>query len=261
MRKQQTIWNQKDFSHYHLVGVLLIGIVTMIVPSCEHEPFLPIDPEPIDTTGNAVDTMGEDTFGIPCDPDVIYFNRDVLPILKSNCAKSGCHDASTHEEDIILDNFQNVISSGIVRAYDLNGSDLYEVIIETDPDKRMPEPPNQKLSADQIALISQWILQGAKDLACDEMAGECDTTLVSYSNFISPLLAANCVGCHSGGSPSGSIDLNSYNGVQTVAMNGRLLGAVSWTASFQPMPKGSSKLSDCTIDKIKAWINDGAPNN
>lgn len=246
-------------SRYLLMILLMAGLFVMLLPACEHETLAPVDPDPIDTMD--VDTMDEDTLGIPCDPDVVYFERDLLPILKSNCAKSGCHDAASHQEDIVLDSYENVIMAGIVKPFDLNGSDLFEVITESDPDKVMPQPPNQRLTADQITLISKWILQGAKELTCDETAGQCDTTNVTYSGFVAPLLTTYCVGCHSGGAPSGNILLNSHAGVQTVALNGRLAGAITWANGYQPMPRGSGKLSECNINKIKAWINNGALNN
>jgi mono/diheme cytochrome c family protein len=93
------------------------------------------------------------------------------------------------------------------------------------------------------------------------MAGQCDTTGITYSGFVAPLLTTYCVGCHSGGAPSGNIVLNLHAGVQTVALNGRLIGAITWANGFQQMPRGSGKLSDCNIQKIKAWINNGALNN
>lgn len=231
------------------------------VTSCTHDPGEIVDPGPIDTTDNPIDTMDLDTPGIPCDPDLVYFDMQILPLLKSNCAKSGCHDAISHQDDIVLESYESLIASDIVDPFDLNGSDMYEVITESDPDKRMPQPPNQRLTGDQITLIAKWILQGAKDLTCDPVGGNCDTTNVSYSGFIAPLLATNCVGCHSGGAPSGGITLNTHAGVQAVANNGRLLGAITWANGFQPMPRGSAQLPSCSIDKIKAWIQDGAPNN
>ena len=188
-------------------------------------------------------------------------NEDILPILRSNCAKSTCHDVASHQEDIILDSYQNVMASDIVKPFDLGDSELFEVITETDPEKRMPEPPNESLSADQIALIAQWIQQGAKALTCDDPEGPCITDNISYAAFVAPLLSANCVGCHSGGTPSGNIVLNSHSAVQTVALNGRLLGAITWASGYPQMPQGSAKLSACNIEKIKAWINNGAPNN
>ena len=244
--------------------VLVVGSMLFSLPSCQHEPEI-IEPDPADTTHQPMDTTNVDTSdvttGIPCSPDSVYFERDILPLLRSNCAKSGCHDAGSHQEGIILDNYENTIASDVIRAFDLDQSDLYEVITENDPDKIMPQPPNQPLSQDQINLIAKWIQQGARNLTCDDMAGQCNTENISYAAFVAPLISANCAGCHSGPTASGNIVLTSHAGVKTVAENGRLLGAITWANGYQRMPKGSNQLSDCKIEKIKAWINDGAPNN
>jgi hypothetical protein len=258
------IYPQRDILKTLLGGMVLVGLVVLMLPACQHEPEDPIIPDPMDTMDidtMDIDTMDMDTMGTPCDSQVVYFNNEILPLLKSNCAKSGCHDAETHQEGIILDSYQNVIASGIITPYDLNESDLFEVITETDPDKVMPEPPNQRLTAEQITLLATWILQGAKDLECDVNAGGCDTTNVTYSGFVAPLINTYCKGCHSGPTASGNIVLTSHAGVKTVADNGRLLGAITWAQGYQKMPRNSNKLSDCNIAKIKAWINDGALNN
>lgn len=247
---------------------LYIVFFILLIQACTHEPTVdPVDPgpDPIDTTGNPIDTTGNpiDTTsqGTPCDPDIVYFNLEVLPILNSNCAKSGCHDAITHEEGIILDSYQNVMGSDVIKPFDLDDSELFEKITEDDHDDVMPPPPNQRLSGQQIGVIATWILQGAKNETCDENPTGCNTANVTYSGFVSPLLTTYCVGCHSGGAPSGGITLNTYNGVRTVALNGRLFGAISHSSGFQPMPRGGAKLPQCTIDKVKAWIDDGAQNN
>ena len=249
--------------YFFRLWTLVFASAFMILIACEHETVVtPVDPgpdpDPVDTTGNPIDTTQQ---GVPCDPNVVYFEMQILPLLKSNCAKSGCHDAITHEEDIILDSYENVMASDVVKPFDLGDSDMFEVITDSDPDDRMPPAPNQRLTTEQINLIAAWILQGAKDLTCDENAGQCDTTNITYSGFVAPLLTTYCVGCHSGGAPSAGITLNTHAGVQSVALNGRLYGAISHASGFQPMPRGSAKLPQCTIDKVKSWINDGAPNN
>jgi hypothetical protein len=238
--------------------IAMAGFLIFSLSSCTHEPVVTPDPDPVDTTSNPIDT---NVTGVPCNPNVVYFNMEILPLLKSNCAKSGCHDAITHEEDIILDSYQNVMNSDVIEPFDLDDSDLFERITDNDPDKVMPPPPHQRLTASQINLIATWILQGAENLTCDANTGACDTTNITYGGFIAPLLTSNCVGCHSGGAPSGGITLNTHAGVQAVALNGRLFGAVNHSPGFQPMPRGSARLPQCTIDKIKSWINDGAPNN
>lgn len=131
--------------------------------ACKHDPFLEDDTfTPVDTTDvNPGDTTN---MGTPCDPDVVYFDQQVLPILRSNCALSGCHDAATAQEEVILTSYENVMQTAEIVPFDLNESKLYEVITDDDPEDRMPPSPNTPLNSEQVQLIAKWILQGAKDL-------------------------------------------------------------------------------------------------
>lgn len=89
----------------------------------------------------------------------------------------------------------------------------------------------------------------------------CDTTAVTFSGSIQPILARNCTTCHTGASANAGVDLSTHAGAATVALNGRLVGAVTHAAGFAPMPQGASKLSECNINQIKIWVESGAPNN
>ena len=192
----------------------------------------------------------------PCDPDSVYFKNTILPVLVSNCTMSGCHNATSHKDGVVLDNYENVIETGDIEPFKPNKSDLYEAITETDPDKRMP--PSGSLSADLIEKIRIWIEQGALDNACTG----CDTTgTMTYSMQVAGILQSNCVGCHAGASPGGGINLSTYSGVKTVADNGELQGAITHTTGYTPMPQNAAKLSDCQVTTITKWINDGAQNN
>jgi len=243
-------------------GFCILALV-LLNWSCKHSPLVPIDDDmmPIDTT--VVDTMPVDTMptGTPCDPQVIYFNQDVLPILNSNCAFSGCHDMASAEDGVILETYEDVIATADVEPFNLDDSEIYEVLVDLDEDERMPPAPTTRLSSDQIQIIAQWILQGAENLECDLSLSECDSTEVSFSNDIQPVIISFCQGCHSGSVPSGGIDLATYDGVKSVADDGRLVGAVSWAQDFEQMPQGGDQLPDCTIAQITAWVEEGALNN
>lgn len=225
--------------------------------SCKHYPVEDITP-PVDTTTNP---PPDDTLGMPCDSNVVYFEQQVLPILISNCAMSGCHDVDTHKEDVVLNSYENVMNTAEVEPYNPNESKLYRMITENDPDKIMPQPPQQPLDAGQIALIEKWILQGAQDLSCDPDAAGCDTTNVSFSGYVFPILQNHCKGCHGAVNPVGGFSLVTYQDVKNVAVTGQLYGAIAHESGFSPMPKGGAQLSDCRIRKIGAWINAGAPEN
>jgi mono/diheme cytochrome c family protein len=88
----------------------------------------------------------------------------------------------------------------------------------------------------------------------------CDTSNVTYSQTVAPIMAANCNACHSGSSPESGITTDSWTGLQTVVLNGKLIPAIEHTGPSQ-MPKGASKLPDCSISQIKKWVSNGAPNN
>ena len=55
--------------------------------------------------------------------------------------------------------------------------------------------------------------------------------------------------------------LDTYNGVKTQDLNGRLMGSMNHNNNYAAMPKGAGKLDNCTLTKIQQWINSGTPNN
>lgn len=89
----------------------------------------------------------------------------------------------------------------------------------------------------------------------------CDTTVVTYSRSVIPILSSNCITCHGGNTPSAGIKLDDYISVKQQVDNGRLWGAVAQLANYSPMPKNGNKLNTCSLEKIRLWIVAGAPNN
>lgn len=92
-------------------------------------------------------------------------------------------------------------------------------------------------------------------------AAPCDTTNVTYSNTVWPIINSNCTSCHSGSAPAGNIRLEDYNDISAAANNGSFLGVIKHEPGWSPMPKGGGKLNDCEIAQIETWVNQGAPNN
>lgn len=235
---------------------LILLYILVFSNACRFDPIdMPRDA--VDTTGNPVDTSNHPMN--TCHPDTVYFSRDVLPIFVSNCAISGCHDAVSKQDGIQLTDYNKIIQTGKIKPYDLDAGDIFEKITEDRHDKRMPPPPGERLTTAQITMIAKWIQQGAKNLSCDE--GGCNTDNVTYSGTIAPFLQNACNGCHTGASAGAGIQLNTYAGVRTVALNGRLVGAVSHTSGFVPMPQGGAKINDCRISQITTWVNAGAQQN
>lgn len=90
----------------------------------------------------------------------------------------------------------------------------------------------------------------------------CITTNMQYSTHIAPIIQGNCFSCHSNANMALSgISLEGHANLKAKVTDGRLLGAITHAAGFVAMPQGGPKLSDCNINRIKAWIDAGAPNN
>ncbi len=90
---------------------------------------------------------------------------------------------------------------------------------------------------------------------------DCVTSDMSYSSDILPILISDCYGCHKADANFGNVTLEGYEEVLKYVNNGSLLGSINHEGGYSPMPKNSAKLVDCELEKIAAWINDGAPNN
>lgn len=92
----------------------------------------------------------------------------------------------------------------------------------------------------------------------------CNTTVpATYSTDVSAIMSSHCAvgGCHNASAAASGIILDNYTGVKTQVDNGKLIGVITHSGGFIPMPRGAAKLSDCKIAKIQSWVNAGAPNN
>src|SRR5215213_4270870 len=79
----------------------------------------------------------------------------------------------------------------------------------------------------------------------------CETSNMSYTKSIQPILESFCYDCHGRGLSQNGINFDTYTGVKTVADNGKLVGAISHSSGFVAMHKSAPRLSDCNIKKIK----------
>ena len=245
----------------------LVPVVLLVLAlGCKHD--IPVQPAKENSTQNPVDpnnpgnpnnpnNPGNPGNTNPCDPNKVYFQRDILPILLSNCAMSGCHNAASAQKGVILDSYGSVMNTADVRPGNANNSDLYEVLVENDPRKRMPYG-GSPLPAAQRDLIRTWINQGATNEICSNST--CDSTNVTYNETIKPIIQTNCSGCHNSSLASGGYNFGTHAGLSVVVQNGKLVGAISHKPGYIAMPQGGT-LSNCDIALIKKWVRGGAPNN
>jgi hypothetical protein len=94
----------------------------------------------------------------------IDFNRDIKPILADRCYS--CHGPDKHKSGLRLDRQADALQGGdsgvVIVPRDSGKSPLYAHISGGEPDAIMPpESEGKPLSSEQIALIKQWIDEGA----------------------------------------------------------------------------------------------------
>ncbi len=183
------------------------------------------------------------------------FSRDILPVLVSKCATSGCHDQVTHREGYVFSSYSSTMTA--VTPGNLPDSKLYEVIRYASGEGKMPPAGNPQLTSAEIDSIAAWIGYGALDQYCGE---SCDTVNpVTFSGVIWPIMQSSCMGCHSGSSPSGGIVLANYTNVAAAASNGSLINSLKGNGVTK-MPLGSS-FTACRIRQFEIWVNNGYLNN
>lgn len=194
-----------------------------------------------------------------CDEGVIYFEKDLLPVIVSNCATAGCHAEKDPEKGIRLNTIANILKS--VEPGNPEGSDLYKdlagVIPANDKDA-MPPPPLNPLTNDVIKDIYDWIKGGAQLYVCDV---DCIVESTNYSKDVSGMMTKYCVGCHNQGNASGSVILTDYDSVKKYADNGQLMGTIKHENGYSIMPPDGNKVESCDILKLQDWIDSGALDN
>jgi mono/diheme cytochrome c family protein len=95
------------------------------------------------------------------DDKKVSFEKDVMPIFKASCLS--CHKADKKKGKLDMSSYAELMKGGKqgspVKAGDPSKSLIIEMISGKEPE--MPEK-GDKLSDDQVQVISDWIKQGAK---------------------------------------------------------------------------------------------------
>ncbi len=203
-------------------AVIFISALTMLI-GCYHEPELSPD--------------------MP----VVCFDNEVLPVIESSCVRAGCHDGG---EAFSLGDYASIYEQ--VTPGKPVASNLHKVISTDYGFLRMPPPPAERLTSEQIDKISLWILQKAEHTTCVE---NCDSTNVTFSGTVQPIIDNYCRSCHSGTSPQGGFELVDYQSVKTAVEGGRFMGAIRWQDGYVRMPNEQPQLSPCKIALIQKWID------
>ena len=180
-----------------VIRVAIIFLLSLtFIESCRHEPedLQSYNAEQEDEGDDEDSSTPIDTIVLinphPCDSDSVYFTNTILPLITSYCATSDCHDAVNPEQNLNLTDYSHIRAH--VQPGSLNGSAIW---LEGIQNTAEPMPPygEPQLTAEQMNLIRQWILQGAKNNSCQ---ADCNPADSSYTNNLSPIIELYCAGCH-----------------------------------------------------------------
>lgn len=95
------------------------------------------------------------------DDGVINFNESIRPILSNNCYQCHGPDSKERQADLRLDQAEGIESTFAGKS--LADSEGWQRILSKDEDIRMPpKSAHKELKPEELDLLKNWILQGAK---------------------------------------------------------------------------------------------------
>lgn len=97
-------------------------------------------------------------------PDTVSFKTDIIPILTTNCAISGCHTTPNPQSQLNLSAstaYSQLLNPG--PGYVAPGSLLESVMYSSITNPSQIMPPTGEMDACTITMIKTWIQQGAKN--------------------------------------------------------------------------------------------------
>ncbi len=202
----------------------------------------------------------------------IDFARQVQPILESACVH--CHGVDKDKGDFRLHTLEDTIKGndngpGLTPKDPAKSAIYTTLILPADDDMVMPPEKEGLLDPAQIAVIKQWIEEGAEWPAGLTLE---QTPRISFEKHIQPILEQNCVTCHNPEKDKGDWILSTKkeafetgdNAPNIVAFVPEKSGLYTLTAldadddDLMPPAKSGGPLKKDEISLLKAWIEQGA---
>jgi formylglycine-generating enzyme required for sulfatase activity/mono/diheme cytochrome c family protein len=202
----------------------------------------------------------------------IDFNQKVKPILEAACVH--CHGTDKDKGDFKIHTLEDATKGnengpGITKG-DPSKSAIYTtLILPADDELAMPPEKEGLLDPSQIAIIKQWIEEGADWPAGVELK---QTARISFEKHIQPILEQNCVSCHNPEKDKGDWILSSKKQAFETGENAPNIVAFDTAKSalftstnlpeddddLMPPVKSGGPLKKDEIAMLKAWIEQGA---
>jgi hypothetical protein len=87
----------------------------------------------------------------------------------------------------------------------------------------------------------------------------CDTSNVTFSATIQPILSDNCYSCHSDANSAFGGNVHLQAATDVISNSAKIAVAIKRTGA-SPMPP-AGKLNSCAISQFDIWMKNGTPNN
>ena len=126
----------------------------------------------------------------------VDYETQIQPIFNANC--TNCHGYPNQYGNLVLFSYNDVMNSGTVVAGDAESSSLYDRIVRPNSDPGDMPPGNDELSTSEIALIEQWINEGALAEEANDVIGCADPNAISCDDDIDTLYFPECTSCSEG---------------------------------------------------------------
>jgi len=201
----------------------------------------------------------------------VDFTKQIKPIIESACLH--CHCAERVEGDLRLDSLAMAMAKGahepaIVPREPEKSSFYRRLVLPADDAEIMP-PEGPPLDERQIALVRQWIEEGAPWPASAVLEVQ---PRIDFVAQVQPILEMNCVSCHSGDEPAGNLKLTTFEaalkggdsgaalvpfGAEESALYATTVAAADDPTLMPPIDQGGP-LGKAQSDILRLWIAQGA---
>ena len=205
-------------------------------------------------------------------PAIPRYEQDIAPILKQHCFQ--CHGAEEREMALDLRTHASLLKGGETGPAVIRGEADKSLLFSKIHDGKMP-PEEPKLSSAQIELIRRWIDAGApsKDEDLDDVGSR--QLDVSESYTLVNIFHTHCIVCHGKWKREAGLDLRTRDSILKGGKSGPALvpgkpdeSLVYRRIRADEMPPKQNIFGDqqyvsrvraADIDKLRAWIEAGAP--
>lgn len=191
----------------------------------------------------------------------ISFVDQIEPLLRQNCQK--CHRPGKTSGGLNLTSFKTFQKGGKKKTPFKPGDPGGSLVVKLvrGPKPKMPKK-GKPLTEEQVAVIEQWIMEGAKDNTPVE-----GPPPVSFYWNILPIFKRSCIGCHHPGKKKGKLEMMSYSSFKAGGKEGPgfIPGKPEESRTIQmisgeepEMPQKGDPLKKEEVELIARWIREGA---